>query len=150
MKALSDITKAKVIELFLKGLSFDEISLQQGIAKGSVENIIDMFRDGELPIPPGMAEYVDELRHLVVDMKKQKIIVAQVKSCFNIHKKLLKMGVNSTQVEQWLDMCQDIASSAASDNQFIQAAIELAQVTASTGFSYKALVDYYHASLKLE
>ena len=50
MRELSINTKAKVIELFLTGSSYNEIVKQVGIAKGSVVKIIDDFREGWLTV----------------------------------------------------------------------------------------------------
>ena len=55
MKHLTMSIKMKVVKLFLTGLSYDEIAQQAGVAKGSVVNIVDEFRDGKLSLPPGMA-----------------------------------------------------------------------------------------------
>ena len=79
MKDISLTKKQKVIKLFFSGLSYDEIAVEVGIAKGSVVNIIEEFREGKLPIPPNMTGYVDELRHLVVDMKKHNTTHNQLK-----------------------------------------------------------------------
>jgi hypothetical protein len=148
MKSIGGYKEAKILKLFLGGFSYDEIAQQVGVSHGSVANTVDEFRNGDLFVPPGMTEYVDELRHLVVDMKKEHTTPAQVKSCLNIHKKLLKMGVDTTQAEQWLDISQDIASTADSDKQFVESALELAQLTGDTGLSCKAAVDSYHAMMK--
>jgi len=115
------IKKAQVVKLFLSGLSYDEIAQQVGVAKGSVVSIVNEFRDGTLPFPPGMTEYVDELRHLVVDLKKHETTVAQAKSYLKLHFKLQEMGVDSEDVDQWLDICQDIASSEVSNSSFVKA-----------------------------
>ena len=45
MKELSINLKMKVIKLFLNGHTYEEIAEQVGIAKGSVVNIINEFRD---------------------------------------------------------------------------------------------------------
>jgi len=65
VKELTVTKKLKVVKLFLTGLSYDDIAQQSGIAKGSVVNIVNEFREGGLPLPPGMTEYIDELRKLV-------------------------------------------------------------------------------------
>lgn len=149
MKELTLGKKTKVIKLFLSGYTYDEIAQQVGIAKGSVVNIVDEFRNGNLPLPPGMTEYVDELRHIAVDLKKQHTTIVQVKSCLKLHAKLQDMGVDSEQGEQWLDICQDIASPTASNSQFVKAALELAQVTSGSGLSYGSLMQDYNAKLEL-
>jgi len=114
MKPITLNIKSKVVKLFLGGYSYDEIAQQVGIAKGSVVNIIGEFREGNLPLPPGMGEYVDVLRQLAVDLKKHNTSIAQLKIYLKLHVKLQDMGVDSDEVEQWLDICGDIASPIAS------------------------------------
>ena len=46
MKEIKMNTKFKAVRLFLNGDTFDEIAKQLGIAKGSVVNIIEGFRNG--------------------------------------------------------------------------------------------------------
>lgn len=143
MKSISTKIKGKVFELFLQGYSYDEIAKQTGIGKGTVASIIDDFRNGVIPIPPGMGEYVDTLRKLAVDLKKQNTTVTQVLPYVKLHAKMQEMGVNDGQVDTWLDICQSIASQSASNNQFVQAAIELAEATVISGKTYgQVLLDY--------
>ena len=61
MKEIKTSIKLKVVKLFLGGDTLDDIAQQLGIAKGSVVNIVDDFRNGFLPLPPGM-EYTSKFR----------------------------------------------------------------------------------------
>lgn len=147
MKEIPISQKVKVIKLFLSGGTYGEIGQQVGVAKGSVVNIVDEFREGYLSLPPGMTDYIDELRKLVVDMKKHDTTVSQVKNYVKLHAKLKEMGVNSEQVDKWLDLCQDIATSTVTTNQFVKAALELAQLTSSNGLSYADVITGYNLKL---
>jgi len=148
MKELSITSKRKVIKLFLTGLSYDEIAHQVGIAKGSVVNIINSFREGCLAVPPDMTEYADALRQVAVDLRKSNTSIAQVRSCLKLDAKLREMGVTSEQAEQWLEICHSIASPSVSSEQFVAAALELARVSSEDGLSYKDVLDDYNAKLK--
>lgn len=148
MKDLAVNKKLKVVKMFLGGFSYHEIAQQAGVAKGSVVNIIDEFRDGKIPWPPGMSEYIDELRCLVVDLKKHSTNVAQVKSCLKLHSKLHDMGVPEEQADKWLDICQSIASPHVSNSQFTKAALELAKFTSEAGLGYQQLLDDYKSKLQ--
>ncbi len=141
MKDISLTKKQKVIKLFFSGLSYDEMAVEVGIAKGVCsKNIIEEFREGKLPIPPNMTGYVDELRHLVVDMKKHNTTLNQLKGYNKLHKKLGEMGVGIEQVDHWLDICQDIATEMVSNNKFVAAALHLAQLEAETGYDPESLI----------
>ena len=146
MQPIGQNQKIKIARLFLTGLSYDEIAQQVGVAKGSVVNIVDQFRDGTLAPPPGMAEYIDSLRHLAVDLKKNNTTVTQVKTHLKIRLKLQQMGVGA---EQALEVCQDIASPEVSNNKFVSAALELAHLMTINGVSYQSLIQDYHNKLKI-
>ena len=127
MKEVSLYKKQKVMTLFFSGLTYDEIALDVGVAKGSVVNIIEEFKDGKLLVLPNMSVYLDELRHLVVDMKKHNTTINQLKSYNKLHKKLIEMGVGIEQTDELLDICQDISTEMIPNNKFVESALQLAQ-----------------------
>lgn len=147
MKELSIYQKGKVIKLFLKGETYDEIAKQVGIAKGSVVNVVDDFREGYLSLPPGMIGYVDELRKLVVDMKKHDTSVAQLKGYCKLHAKLKEMGVGDEQAGTWLEICEEIATESVSNQQFVEVALELAHLASENGLSYTDAIANYNSKL---
>lgn len=148
MREISTQKRIKVIKLFLTGLSYDEIARQVGIAKGSVVHIINEFREGYLLVPPDMTEYVDALRQVAVDLRKNNTSITQVKSCLRLDAKLKEMGVSNEESEQCLDICQDIASPTASTGQFVAAALELARLEAENGLTYGEVIADYNEKLK--
>ncbi len=147
MRELNMNIKSKVIKLFFTGLPYEEISQQLGISKGSVVNIIDDFREGNLPLPPGITEYIDTLRQLAVDLKKNNTTVVHTKACLKLDVKLREMGILSEQAEQWLDICHGIASTSVSNNDFIQAGLELARLASENGLSYEESIAEYKTKL---
>lgn len=149
MREISIIKKVRVIRSFLDGESYDEIKAREEISKGSVVNIIDDFRENKIPLPPDLTEYIDELRRLVVDLKKNHCTVAKMKTYVRLHTKLEDMGVSSDDVEQWLDICRDIASSAAAESDFIPMLLQFAKVSSETGLNYRALIDDYPSKLDI-
>ncbi|MBW1674601.1 MAG: helix-turn-helix domain-containing protein, partial [Deltaproteobacteria bacterium] len=148
MNEISFIKRSKVVKMFLRGLSYDDIARQIGIGKGSVVNIIKEFREGDLAVPSDMTEYVDALRKIAVDLGKNNTSFAQVQSCLKLDAKLREMGVNCEQAEPWLDICRDIASPTVSSGQFVAAALELAKLEALNGLTYGGVIADYDAKLK--
>ena len=147
MREISLTSKHKAVKLFLTGLSYDEVAHRVGIAKGSVVNIINEFREGYLQVPPDMIEYVDALRQVAVDLRKNNTSIAQVQSCLKLDLKLREMGVSRENAEHWLDICHNIASPAVSTERFVAAALELSQVTSESGLSYADVLNDYSAKL---
>jgi len=145
MNEISLVKRNKVVRLFLRGLSYDEIARQIGIGKGSVVNIIEEFREGDLVVSSDMTEYVDELRKTAVDMKKYDTSISQVMTCTRLHVKLKDMGVGEEKAEQWIDACQEMASPGVSGNELVNAAMELVQLKAEVGLNYEDLITDYKA-----
>ncbi len=106
MRILSQNIKEKTVTLFLQGATYDDISWKLRIAKGSVVNIIDEFRDGKLSLPDDMTDYVDELRHVVVDLKKHEVTVGQMRAFLRFHNRLKDLEVDDEEIEELLDVLQ--------------------------------------------
>ncbi len=147
MREVSIHKKEKVIRLFLDGLAYDEITQQTGISKGSVVNIISAFREGLLPLPPGLTEYVDALRQLAVDLRKSNTNVSHAISFNKIYTKLREMGVPREHIEEWLDTCREIATSSSSSQEFVTAALELSRLTSDNSLTYSELNSQYRLKL---
>ena len=66
-----------------------------------------------------MADYVNELRRIAVDIRKHQVSLNQLRSYQKLHKKLNDIGADSEKVEQWLDILQVKAvTNTASDKYF--------------------------------
>jgi len=150
MRELSQIIKEKVIRLFLAGHSYEDISQKLDIAKGSVTNIIDEFRDGQISLPDDMADYVNELRRIAVDLRKHQVSLNQLRSYQKLHNKLNDMGADSEKVEQWLDFLQTVAASDSARSkyaQYIDIVDWIVEVSAETGKNCKEILDDYEEKL---
>lgn len=151
MRELAAQQKSMVIKLFLEGCSYDEIATKLGIAKGSIANIIEDIRTGSLPLPTDIAGYMDGLRKIAVDMRKNNTNVYELTPCLMIHNKLKSMGISNHQIDSWIDICRQITSEDVPNKQFVEAALELARLTSKTGKSHESLiVDYTKKSEELK
>ncbi len=108
MREISQNIREQTVKLFLQGITYDDISWKMRIAKGSVVNIIDEFRDGKLSLPNDMTDYVDELRHVVVDLKKHEITVGQMRAFLRFHNRLKDLGEDDEGIEETLDGLQEM------------------------------------------
>jgi len=143
MRELAAQQKSMVIKLFLEGCSYDEIATKLGIAKGSIANIIEDIRTGSLPLSIAIAGYVDDLRKIAVDMRKNNTNVSELIPCLMIHNKLKSMRISNHQIDSWIDICQQIAGEDVPSRQFAKAALELARLTSKTGMSYESIIADY-------
>ena len=111
MKELSQNIREQTVKLFLQGDTYDDISWKLRIAKGSVVNIIDEFRDGKLSLPDDITDLVDELRHVVVDLKKHEVTVGQMRAFLRFHNRLKDLGEDDEGMEELLDVLQEMLDS---------------------------------------
>jgi hypothetical protein len=148
MREINEYKKRKAIKLFLTGVSYDEISQELGIAKGTVVNIVNDFREGRLILPPDSAEYVDALRKVAVDLRKYNTNVNQLTGCLKIHRKIQELGVGAGDMEDWLEVSKELAS-AESGNVFKEVALEMSRVKRDRGIGYTGLVEDYQGKKEM-
>ncbi len=111
MRELSQNIREQTVKLFLQGVTYDDISWKLRIAKGSVVNIIDEFREGALSLSGDITDYVDELRHVVVDLKKYEVTVGQMRAFLRFHNRLKDLGEDDEGMEELLDALQEMLDS---------------------------------------
>ncbi len=107
MREISQNIREQAVKLFLQGIIYDDISWKLRIAKGSVVNIIDEFREGKLSLSGDMTDYVDELRHVVIDLKKHEVTVGQMRSFLRFHNRLKDLEVDDEGIEELLDVLRE-------------------------------------------
>jgi len=108
MREITQNIREQTVKQFLQGITYDDISWKLKIAKGSVVNIINEFREGDLSLSGDMTDYVDELRHLVVDLKKHEVTVGQMRAFLRFHNRLKDLEVDDEGIEETLDGLQDM------------------------------------------
>jgi len=108
MREITQNIREQTVKQFLQGITYDDISWKLKIAKGSVVNIINEFREGDLSLSGDMTDYVDELRHLVVDLKKHEVTVGQMRSFLRFHNRLKDLEVDDEGIEETIDGLQEM------------------------------------------
>lgn len=137
--------RLKVVELYFAGLSYDEIVKKTGVAKGTVAGIVEALKDGQFPQFEQLTEHLDELREMVVAIKKSQISPSEAIFLFIIVKKLIPLGVEPAQLESWVTMCRAVPEGEFSRSQIIQAAIRLAKLE-QEGLSYEQTLESLRVS----
>ncbi len=107
MREITQDTREQTVKLFLNGLPYDDISWKLRIGKGSVVNIINEFREGALSLSGDMTDYVDELRHVVVDLKKHEVTSGQMRAFLRFHNRLKDVGEDDEGIEEMLDVLRE-------------------------------------------
>ncbi len=148
MRSINVQMKQRVIRLFLLGSSYDEIVIETGVSKGTVVNIIEDFRKGKMRLPCSMSEYVDFLRKTAVDLKKNQLNLSKLDVYIRIHNKIKQMGVNESEVEEWLSVSQSISETGVSNSSFVNCALELARLESREKVKYEESIEKYKAKLE--
>ena len=133
MRQITFEAKMEVLELYLQGLSTNEIVVKTGISKGAVISILQDARAGKFP-GLELKDRVDELHNLSVRLRKEELELPQAKLGFSFLKRLQELKVKPDKVERWIDFCSEISPSP--PEGFIPAAIELLQIEKETGKSH--------------
>ncbi len=107
MREISQNIREQTVKLFLQGTIYDDIAWKLRIAKGSVVNIIDEFRDGKLSLPDDITDLINELRHVVVDLKKHEITIGQMRAFLKFHNRLKDLGEDDEGIEELLDVLRE-------------------------------------------
>jgi len=137
--------KLEVVKLYFEGLAYDEIVKKTGVAKGTVAAIVDALKDGQFPQFEQLTEHLNELREMVVAIKKSQISPGEAIFLFIIVKKLIPLGVEPAQLESWVKMCRAVPDGEFPRSQIVQAAIKLAELE-EKGLSYGQTLESLRAS----
>lgn len=140
MKELTERKKVEILRLFLEGYSYDDISTQSDVAKGSVVNTVNELRAGRFPAFSEVAELVDVLRELSVELKRKGVGVSEAALGLAFFSRLDEMGVKPPDVWVWVDMCRELSPPQALLEEFMSAALELFRLKQETGESYPSLI----------
>jgi len=61
MRQLTEKKKLEILRLFLEGYSYEDISAKSEVAKGTVVNAVNDFKNGRFPAFTDVADLVDVL-----------------------------------------------------------------------------------------
>ncbi|NQT47986.1 MAG: hypothetical protein HQ578_03320 [Chloroflexi bacterium] len=138
---LSTKKSLSIIRLYLNGLSYGEIAAKAGVGKGTVANIATGLKVGQFPEAGDVADQVEVLRELAVDLKHWKLTPAQASVGLSLLGRLHEMGVDPADIEH----CAAVGHLAASEDtdtpSFIKAALVLEEARKQTGLGFKELED---------
>lgn len=143
MKELTEKKKLEVLTLFLEGYSYDQISTNSDVAKGTVVNVVNDLRAGRFPAFTDIADLVDGLRDLSVELRKRDIGVSEAALGLAFFSRLDEMGVTPEKLWLWASMCREMSPAGAPLQEFTAAVLELFKTTQETGQSYDSIVANY-------
>ena len=123
----------EALELYLQGLSANEIVEKTGISKGAVISILKDAREGNFPRLE-LRDRIDELHSLSVRLRKENLDLSQARLGFTFFKRLLDMDIEPEGIREWIEFCSEISPTP--PEGFMPAAMELSRIEKQTGRSY--------------
>lgn len=139
MKELNERKKVEILRLFLEGYSYDQISTEADIGKGTVVNVVNDFRAGRFPAFSDVGDLVDTLRELAAELKKRNAGASEALLGLAFFSRLDEMGVKPADIWSWAEMCRNLTSPEANQEEFMSAALELFRLKQETDESYPTL-----------
>ena len=137
MRAIPYEKKMGALELYLEGLSTNQVVEKTGISKGAVVGILQDARAGRFPVP-SLAERLEEAHALGVRLKKQGIGLAEARLGLLFMKRLQELGVEPDKLEEWEEFSSRVGPEP--PEGFLPAAMEFFKVAQEKGKSYAQLL----------
>ena len=104
MEKLNAKKKLAVVKLFLSGLSYDEISVKTGVSKGAVSGIIAELKGGGFPEFADLADQVEVLRDLSLDLKHSGQAPGQCAVGLAALNRIHECGLEVTDIKRWSEI----------------------------------------------
>ena len=134
--------RLQIIQLFIRGLSYDQISQQAGVAKGSVANVIDELRSGQHP-SLDLTEEIDLIRDLVVTIRRLDLDPSKAVVGLAFFQRLRDLAVEPPELERFIKLWHYLRPAETAAREFTEAAMHLHQLVEKTGRGYEDLVVEY-------
>lgn len=99
MRQITFGAKMEALELYLQGLSANEIVAKTGISKGAVISILKDARAGKFPRLE-LRDRIDELHSLSVRLRKESLDLSQAKLGFALLERLQDLNVEPDKIEE--------------------------------------------------
>lgn len=138
----------EVLTHYFDGFPYDEVVKEmkrkgRPVSKGSVVNIVKEMKKGVYPRFDRVLDQVEHLRRLAVDCRKQGLSVPQASLGLTLFKRLIRIGVEPSSVEDWVRMCKRLSLPAYPVERFVESALRLRELEEETGRGYSELVQSF-------
>jgi predicted transcriptional regulator len=145
---LSPHKRARIVELFFQGHPQQGIASRLGINQSTVSRCLGEFRfiveqEGIETLEKELGTMMNDFRslhNLAAELKKSKLSVEETKMGLKIHRMLGKFGIAEEHYDEILQAITKMKSEG-----FIEAAMKLVQLEASTGKNYIDIVSEFES-----
>ncbi len=122
-----------VMGLYLEGLSHQAIAEKTGVSKGSVSNVVEMVRDGQLPALGGIEEKLDAHREVAVQIRRNGLSLSQAAVGLTAFQGFAALGIAPGDIARMVGLFRSMTTEGTKTEKFARAALVLLEVQESTG-----------------
>ena len=134
MEKLSAKKKLAVVKSYLSGSSYDEISIKTGVSKGAVTGIVVELKGGCFPEVADLADQVELLRELSLDLKHAGLAPGQCAVGLAVLNRIKECGLEIADIERWPEILK-LAGSEDKAKEFIQKVYHIQDAEKETGLT---------------
>ena len=143
MERLSAKKKLAVVRQYLSGLSYDEIAAKSGVSKGTVANVVAELKAGRFPEAADVAEQIEQLRELSLDLKRLKLTPGQCAAGLIVLTRINECGLDPTDIGRWPPILKS-AGTEDEARELVRLIYSIEEVQRRTGLSLEALDNKVH------
>jgi len=143
MDKLSAKKKIAVVRQFLSALSYDEIASKTGVSKGAVAGIVSDLKAGVFPEVADLADQVELLRELSLDLKHAGLAPGQCAVGLAVLKRIHECGLQVTDIERWPTILK-LAGSEDKAKEFIDLVYRIQDFQKKTGLTLEKIDGKIH------
>jgi predicted nucleic acid-binding Zn-ribbon protein len=138
MERLTAKKKLTVIRLYFSGLSYDEIAAKCSISKGTVANVVAELKAGSVPEAADVAEHIELLRELSIDLKQSKLTPGQCAVGLILLTRITECGLDAADIDRW-PMILKAVRNEDDAGEFVRLIYSIQEVQKRSGLGVEAL-----------
>jgi len=143
MERLSARKKLAIVRQYLSGLSYDEIAAKSGVSKGTVANVAVELKAGKFPEAADVAEHIELLRELSLDLKRSKLTPEQCATGLAVLTRINECGLTPADIDRWPVILKS-AGSEDEAQEFVRLVYSVQEVRNKTGLGLEDLENKVH------
>lgn len=143
MERLSTYKRAAVIRQYLSGMSYDEIAAKVGVSKGTVANVITELKTGKFTETVDLAEHIESLRELSIDLNRLKMTPTQCIAGLAVLNRINECGLDPADINRW-PMIIKTAGNEADAEEFVKLVYSIQEVQQRTGLDLEEFDNKVH------
>ncbi len=136
---LSQQIRYKVIELWIRGYSPENIAASLSIATGSVRNIVDELRNGSYTEYDSFLSELDDIRTVSRWLRSKKRTVQQAITGLIVIEALSELDIDPVELEEQLEAFRKVTPPDFPMRKFAKGVLRIARLESETGLSFPEL-----------